>query len=222
MSIVESVVEIAVSLLSGMGLVGLYALTVLELLFAPIPGEAVMALAGLLASKGGATLWQVVAIGTLGNLTGAHVQYLLGLKVARPVLVKLGRYIFISERDLEAAEEFFRKRSGFAAVVAGRLVPGVRSVISIPAGMARMSVQAFATATFVGSLPWNAIFAYFGYVLGENWHLVQMYFRYLDVAGGLAIAALSLYAVLKLVERNRRACASRSESTPPVLSGRRG
>ena len=215
-------VELSVALLSSVGLPGIYAVAALELLLPPIPGEVVMALAGFLASRGRAELWQVVAAGTLGNLTGGLIQYLMGLKVARPVLVKLGKYMRFSERDLEKAEDFFR-RKGFGAVVAGRLVPGVRSIISIPAGMARMSVAAFTAATAAGSLPWNAIFAYMGYKLEENWHLVQMYSGYLDAAGALAIAAVVAYALLKIAGKgfNRKGSSNHRERTPPALSGTR-
>ncbi|MEM1869954.1 MAG: DedA family protein [Thermofilaceae archaeon] len=221
MSIVESTVEAALTLLSSMGLAGLYVLAVLELLLAPIPGEVVMALAGLLASRGDVALWQVVTVGTLGNLTGSFIQYLLGWKIARPVLIKLLKRFFIDERDLEKAERFFSQRSGFAAVAGGRLVPGVRSVISLPAGMARMSLPAFTAATLIGSLPWNTIFAYLGFVLGENWHVVRTYSTYLDIAGAAVLAALTVYIALKLAERSRRARANRTQSTPPAPSGTR-
>lgn len=198
----------------------MYALAVLELLFAPIPGEVVMALAGFLASRGSMGFWHAVIAGTSGNLTGALVQYWLGLKVARPVLLRLGRYLLFSERDLEAAERFFLRR-GFTAVLVGRIVPGVRSVVSIPAGAARMKVPAFAAATLAGSLPWNLIFVYAGFMLGENWPRLLEYSRYLDTVGALALLSASAYVAVKLVQRNRRACASHTSSTPRAPSGTR-
>ena len=83
-------------------------------------------------------LAEAVLVGTLGNLAGSLIEYWLGLRVARPALLKLGKYLMIGERDLEAAEEFFRRR-GALAVFLGRFVPGVRSLMGFPAGMARMN-----------------------------------------------------------------------------------
>ena len=223
MGVVEGLVEWAVSALSRMGLAGVCALMALELLIPPIPGEAVMALAGFLAGRGEVELWQAVAAGTFGTVVGALAQYLLGAKVARPALVRLGRYVMFSERDLEAAEELFRRR-GFLAVVLGRLVPGVRSVISIAAGVVRMSASAFLAATLAGSLPWNAAFAYAGYVLGENWYIVRAYSDYIDAAGALIVSAAAAYALLRLAGRARcrRGCSSRTSSAPRGSSGRFG
>ena len=200
MSLTETAVELVASLLARAGLPGLFLLAVAELLLAPIPGEAVFALAGFLASRGVIGLAEAVLVGTLGNLAGALVEYWLGLRVARPVLLKLSKYLMVSERDLEAAEEFFRRR-GAPAVFLGRFVPGVRSLMGFPAGMARMNPAVFAAATFAGSLPWNAAFAYAGYVLGERWSEVLRYSTYLDVAGAIALALAGVYLAAKLFKR---------------------
>jgi len=199
-SLTETAVELAASLLARAGLPGLFLLAVAELLLAPIPGEAVLALAGFLASRGVVGLAEAVLVGTLGNLAGALAEYWLGLRVARPALLKLGKYLMVSERDLEAAEEFFRRR-GAPAVFLGRFVPGVRSLMGFPAGMARMNPVVFAAATFAGSLPWNAAFAYAGYVLGERWSEVLRYSSYLDLAGAAALALAAAYLAAKFLKR---------------------
>lgn len=202
MSLTEAAVELAASLLSRVGLPGLFALAVVELLVAPIPGEAVFALAGFLASRGAMGLADAVLVGTLGNLAGALAQYWLGLRVARPALLKLGRYLMVGERELEAAEEFFKRR-GALAVLLGRFVPGVRSLMGFPAGMARMNLALFAAAVFAGSLPWNAAFVYAGYALGERWSEVLLYSSYLDLAGVAALALAAAYLALGIAKRRR-------------------
>jgi len=202
MSVTEAAVELAASLLARAGLPGLFLLAVAELLVAPIPGEAVFALAGFLSSRRAMGLAEAVLVGTLGNLAGSLIEYWLGLRVARPALLKLGKYLMIGERDLEAAEEFFRRR-GALAVFLGRFVPGVRSLMGFPAGMARMNPAVFAAAIFSGSLPWNAAFALAGYALGERWSEVLRYSSYLDLAGAAALALAAVYLAAKLIKRRR-------------------
>jgi membrane protein DedA with SNARE-associated domain len=202
MSVTEAAVELAASLLARAGLPGLFLLAVAELLVAPIPGGAVFALAGFLSSRGAMGLAEAVLVGTLGNLAGALIVYWLGLRAARPALLKLGKYLMIGERDLEAAEEFFRRR-GALAVFLGSFVPGVRSLMGFPAGMARMNPAVFAAAIFSGSLPWNAAFALAGYALGERWSEVLRYSSYLDLAGAAALALAAVYLAAKLIKRRR-------------------
>jgi len=199
-SLTEAAVELAASLLARAGLPGLFLLAVAELLVAPIPGEAAFALAGFLSSRGAMRLTEAVLVGTFGNLAGALIEYWLGSRVARPALLKLGKYLTVGEKELEAAEEFFRRR-GAPAVFLGRFVPGVRSLMGFPAGMARMNPAVFAAATFSGSLPWNAAFAYAGYVLRERWSVVLLYSTYLDVAGAIALALAGVYFAAKLLKR---------------------
>ncbi|MCS7104125.1 MAG: DedA family protein [Thermofilaceae archaeon] len=202
MSFLESLIDLASSILGRLGVLGLFALSVAELLFAPIPGEVVMTLAGFTARRGLMHLIEAVVAGTLGNLTGAVIQYYIGVSAAKPLILKLGRYFMIKEADLERAEEFFRKR-GAVAVFTGRLIPGLRSVISFPAGMARMKAQYFVTATLAGSLPWNALFVYTGFFLGENWRIILAYSELLDAIGLSVILTLTGYLVFKLWRRDR-------------------
>uniref|UniRef100_A0A7J3X7I2 DedA family protein n=1 Tax=Thermofilum pendens TaxID=2269 RepID=A0A7J3X7I2_THEPE len=210
MSLTESAVEASAQLLERLGLPGLFALSAAELLLAPIPGEAVMALAGFLAVRGAFELHEVVLVGSLGNLVGSLVEYLLGLYLARPALLRLGKYLLVSERDLELAEAFFRSKGGFAAVLFGRMVPGVRSVISFPAGIARMNPLSFALATIAGSLPWNASFAYLGYLLGERWQEVLAYSSLIDAAGILALSAAAIYLLARLRASGRSLSGTRT------------
>jgi len=197
-SLTERVIEASAQLMERLGLPGLFAVSAAELLLAPIPGEAVMALAGFLASRGVFGLHETILVGSLGNLAGSLIEYFLGLHLARPALLRLGKYLLISERDLTLAEEFFRSKSGFAAVFVGRMIPGIRSVIGFPAGIARMNPLSFALATITGSLPWNALFACLGYLLGERWQVVLAYSNLVDAVGVLALLAAAAYLLARI------------------------
>ncbi|MCC6040038.1 MAG: DedA family protein [Thermofilum sp.] len=210
MSLAVSIVEASAQLLERLGLLGLFALSAAELLLAPIPGEIVIALAGFLSSRGVYGLHEVILAGSLGNLVGSAAEYLLGLYLARPALLRLGRYLFIEEEDIARAEGFFRGRSGFAAVLVGRMVPGIRSVIGFPAGMARMNPLSFALATVAGSLPWNTFFAYLGYTLGERWQILLSYSSLVDAVGALALLAAAAYVLARLRASGRSRSGTRT------------
>lgn len=199
MSITVSLVEYVADLIAALGLAGVLALTALELLIAPIPGEAIMAFAGFLISSGRFGFAEVLLAGATGNLLGSLISYWIGLKLGRPALLRVGKYLGFSERDLKAAEDFFQRR-GSLAVLAGRLVPGLRSVISFPAGIAKMDLQLFIVFTLLGSAVWNALFIYIGFLLGERWSEITAYSEYLDAAGVAVLALLGVYLAWRLFE----------------------
>lgn len=201
MSITLSLVEYIVSLVAALGLAGVLALTVLEILFAPIPGEVIMTFAGFLINTGKFDFTEVLLASTTGNLLGSLISYWIGLKLGRPALLKIGKYLRFSERDLEAAENFFQ-RKGSLAVLVGRFVPGLRSVISFPAGVAQMNLQAFITFTLLGSVAWNALFIYIGFLLGERWSEITAYSEYLDVIGVAILVLLGIYFIWRLTRRS--------------------
>ncbi len=178
------------------GYLGVFALMALESALVPVPSEAVMPFAGFLVSRGVFGFWETVAAGSLGNLAGSLAAYWLGARYGRPLLERYGRYLLISGEELDAVEEFFW-RHGDAAVFLGRLMPAVRTVISFPAGMARMPLARFAALTFLGSVPWNAALTYAGVVLGEHWRLVEELGVYLDAAVVAGVVALALLLLRK-------------------------
>lgn len=210
MSITVAFSELAVRVLSELGLPGVFLLMVLESALVPIPSEVVMVFAGFLVYRGRFGLIESVAAGSLGNLVGSLLAYYLGLSAGRSFLLRYGRYLLVSEHHLLAAERFFQ-RSGRLAVFVGRMLPAVRTVISFPAGVARMSVRDFTVLTFLGSIPWNLLLVTAGYYLGENWWLVESYAPLLDALGvGLLLLLAACYFL-----RVRRA------HLPEAGSGRR-
>ena len=146
---------------------------------------------GFLASTGKFSLWGVVAIITLANTVGSVILFVVGASGGRWILEKYGKYILIHKRELERADEWFRKHGG-AAIFWSRLLPAIRSIISLPAGVARMNFLKFTLFTAAGSLPWNFVLAYLGYKAGQNWESLKPYFEKLNslVFGVLVLAAV--------------------------------
>lgn len=164
--------DLSLGLVRDMGYLGLFLTMSLESALVPIPSEVVMPLAGYLAFEGYFELPSVILMASLANLTGSLLAYYLGLKGGRLIVVKYGRLLMISERKLREVEDYFEKR-GALAVLLGRLLPGVRTLISLPAGIASMDLKAFSLCTLIGSLPWNTALSLGGYALRENWNIIS-------------------------------------------------
>ena len=188
-----------VNTISSWGYAGVFILMALESALMPIPSEIIMPFSGYLAFLGKFSLWQVVWWGTIGNLIGSVAAYFIGVYGGRPLVEKYGKYILISGDDLDLAEKWFKKY-GVASIFFSRLLPVVRTFISLPAGIARMPFLKFCFFTFLGSLPWSLLLAYVGVALGENWQSIEIYFRKFDwliVILGILLISWWLYKKLK-------------------------
>ncbi len=161
------------------GYFGIFILMALESFNIPMPSEIVMPFAGFLSAKNELGFWWVVAFGSLGNLAGSILNYFFGYFGGRAFLIRFGKYIFVHEKDLECADNWF-KRFGGGAVFFGRMLPVIRTFISLPAGIAEMSFGKFVAFTFLGVIPWNIMLTYLGFYLGEKWDVLEVWFRRLD------------------------------------------
>ncbi|GAB2512399.1 DedA family protein [Lysobacter humi (ex Lee et al. 2017)] len=194
-------------MLDAGGYAGLALLMFVENVFPPIPSELVMPLAGFMVSQGRFTLWGAALAGTLGSVLGALGFYALGRWVGgeriRGFARRHGRWLTLSPRDIDRAERWF-ERHGVWVVLLGRLVPGVRSLISIPAGIHRMPLPRFVVATAVGSFAWSAGLAWLGFRLGENF--VQIGHHVGTISKVVLGAMLAIYAwrVLRFDARHAR------------------
>lgn len=154
------------------GYPGIVLVMAIENIFPPIPSETVLPLAGALSVTGELNYWGVVAAGITGSLIGAVVLYALGYVArqagVRRVVAAYGKFVFVSEKDLDRGTAWF-ERYGEAVIFFGRLIPIVRSIISIPAGYTRMPVGRFLLYTTAGTALWNLFLTYIGRILGENW-----------------------------------------------------
>jgi membrane protein DedA with SNARE-associated domain len=195
----------ATKIVESLGYVGVVALLALENIVPPIPSEVVLPLAGFLVGQGRFAFVWVVAAATLGSLLGALVLYGLGWWLGEDRVRALAeRAPFFGGDDVDKAHDWFERHGG-ASVFFGRLVPGVRSLISIPAGFERMSPWRFVLYTILGSGLWNAVLIGAGWALGSQWQRAQ---RYAEIAGYVAVAALVVFVGHWLWQRRSRATAS--------------
>ena len=194
----------AVHLMETLGVVGAAIAIALENVFPPLPSEVILPLAGFTASQGSFGLVEAIAWTTVGSVVGAAVLYLVGALIGRErTRALVGRIPLVSLSDVDRSEAFFT-RHGRTAVFVGRMVPVFRSLISIPAGVERMPVGTFLLLTAAGSAIWNSIFVCAGYLLGENWHLVDQYagiFQWVVIA---VIAGVVLWFVVSRVRVRAR------------------
>lgn len=176
--------------ISQFGYFGISFLMALESACIPVPSEIIMPFSGFLVWEGQLVLWQVAVWGAVGNLIGSIVAYLAGLYGGRRIIEKYGKYVLISPHDLNLADNWFKKY-GASSVFFGRLLPVVRTFISLPAGIARMNFKKFCFYTLLGSLLWSLPLAYVGLVMGKNWENLKIYFHKFDlVIGGLIILGI--------------------------------
>jgi membrane protein DedA with SNARE-associated domain len=181
------------------GYAAIFVAMVLESACIPIPSEITMPFGGLLAATGDLNLWLVGLVGAVANLVGSWIAYAAGATGGRALVLRYGRYVRIRPHDLDRAEDWF-KRYGDRAVFWSRLLPVVRTFISLPAGTARMELVRFSVYSFLGSLPWSLGLAYGGYALGTNWHRLA---DNVEVAA-FAVAGLLVAGAVVLLVRSRR------------------
>lgn len=184
-----------VETIGSMGYPGIFLLMAVESSVIPFPSEVVMPPAGYLVQQGRMDAWLAVLSGGMGSLAGALANYFGALYLGRPLLLKYGRYIGLAEAKLEKAELFFKKHGEISTFV-GRLLPVIRQLISVPAGLARMNLARFAFYTTLGASIWCAVLAWIGYVIGDNQHLIAQMSRkaiLLAVGGCLVILAGYVY-----------------------------
>lgn len=182
-----------------LGYPGVFFLMTLESVNIPIPSEVVMPFSGFLALQGSFSFWAVAAAGTLGNVAGSLLSYYL----AEWILTIREKYSFLhvilSEKHIEKTNHWFEKY-GALSIFFGRVVPVVRTFISLPAGIGKMNVVKFTSLTFIGSLIWSVFLTYVGYFLGSNWNVIGTYFRKADYA----IVGIALLAVAYFVFRRKK------------------
>lgn len=199
--IVEYVSNLIVSLISATGYSGVFFAMALESACIPFPSEIIMPFSGFAVSEGKMTLLGITLAGALGNLFGSVIAYFVGLKGGRPFLENYGRYILISHKKLDLTDEWFQKY-GDKAVLSSRVLPVLRTYISLPAGVARMGFKKFSFFTFVGSLPWCLALGYVGVLLGPRWDSLRGWFHLMDAVVVLAIIGAAIY-ILRGYRRDR-------------------
>jgi membrane protein DedA with SNARE-associated domain len=197
----DGIVGWVVDLMEALGAPGVGLAIALENLFPPLPSEVFLPLAGFAASRGELSLVAAIVWTTIGSVVGALALYGLGAALGRNRLRAIAdRMPLVDVGDVDKAEAWFA-RHGAKAVFFGRMVPLVRSMISVPAGVERMGILLFLALTAAGSLIWNSIFVLAGYLLGENWHIVE---SYAGILSKVVLVVLAIAVVVFVVVRIRR------------------
>lgn len=182
--------------ISTMGYGGVALTMAIESACVPLPSEIILPFSGSLVYDGVFNLHLASLSGALGCLIGSIAAYGIGFFRGRPLIDKYGRYVFLRRHELEIADQFFA-RHGDIAVFVSRLLPIVRTFISLPAGVAKMPFARFCLYSFVGSVPWCYILVLVGYKLGQNWERIRPLFRYADAAVAVLLVLWLAWLILR-------------------------
>lgn len=196
------IVAIVVNFIIHLGYWGVGVGMAIESANIPLPSEVILPFGGYLASQAKLTYWGVVLAGTIGGIAGSALSYALGYWGGRPLLVRYGRYISVTENKLDQADRWFARYGNFTVMFA-RVLPIVRTFISLPAGIARINFPLFILYTLIGSLPWCMFLTFLGVKMGQNWDVLSTYFHRVDLLIGAVIVALILYSLYRSRKRRR-------------------
>jgi membrane protein DedA with SNARE-associated domain len=177
---IKELAQALVDLIFDWGYLGIFLLMVVESSFIPFPSEIVLVPAGYLASQGQMSIALIMSSALAGSLIGAFINYYLALTLGRRFLEKHGHYFFISQSALEKMDNYF-KSHGHISTFTGRLIPGIRQLISIPAGLSRMNIVEFSLFTSLGAGIWALILTLLGYFIGENQELINVYLKEITI-----------------------------------------
>jgi membrane protein DedA with SNARE-associated domain len=201
--IVEPIVDLATEFIGSAGVVAVFLLMTLESACIPIPSEAIMLFAGFSVSKGELTLFGIVAAGVLGNVVGSSIAYAVGY-YGRLDLLEKNKLIHVNPKHLQWADAWFTKYGSWT-VFFSRMLPIIRTFISLPAGVARMPYLRFIVLTILGSIPWVLALALLGRSVGDNWEHWRHNLGYLDYVVLVAIVAGVVWWVVKRRRRGEQA-----------------
>lgn len=191
--------DFVINLIEQYGYLGMFLGMVLEAVIIIVPSEAILATGGILASKKIFSFWIAFLIGLLGSVFCAIVIYFMGYYGGKPFIKKYGKYFFMKEEDIEKSDSWFNKYGLFAALI-GRNFPIVRTLISLPIGIMRLSFSKFLIYTLIGSIPWTFVFVYVGYALGSNWVIVNQYISKLKTPIKILIIVLIISYFYKKIK----------------------
>jgi membrane protein DedA with SNARE-associated domain len=195
--IIEILAGFIIAGISALDYWGVGLMMAIESACIPLPSEIIMPFSGYLVFKGQFSLWGITIAGALGCLAGSVLAYWVGALGGRAFLEKYGKYILITKHDLNLADRFFNKY-GSSAIFFSRMLPVIRTFISLPAGIAKMNFSKFCLYTFFGSLPFCYFLGYLGKKLGENWNTLGVYFHKFDLVIGIII----LIGIIWFVKRH--------------------
>jgi membrane protein DedA with SNARE-associated domain len=196
----HAVVDWLLQTIGAMGYPGIFLLMALESSVIPIPSELVMPPAGYLAQQGQMNMGWAILCGTAGSLVGAYANYFAAHYLGRPLILKYGKYVFITEEKFAKVENFFLKHGEISTFI-GRLLPVVRHLISLPAGLAGMNHLKFSLYTLLGAGMWVTVLTFIGYFIGSNQELIMKYSHH-ALFGVLLLSSLIVIIYVRMQRRN--------------------
>jgi len=197
----QDIIQWLLNTLNAMGYPGIFALMAMESSVFPVPSELVMPPAGYLAHQRQMNIWMVILVGTVGSLVGAYANYFVSRWLGRPLVLKYGKYVWITEKKFEKVETFFLNHGEISTFI-GRLLPVIRHLISIPAGIARMNHLRFSLYTLAGAGLWCTILTWIGYFIGKERALIIKYSHQAVI--GVVIFSAILIAVYIWIQKKGR------------------
>lgn len=199
-SILGYVGMFSMSVISFLGYPGVFIMMALESMIFPIPSELVMPFAGFLIAQGKLNFPLVIIFSTFGSLFGSLLSYYIGKYTGDQLVIKYGKYFFLNKSDLEKTHNWFMREGG-KTIFISRLVPVVRHLISIPAGIGKMNIKKFCFYTITGATIWNTFLAYLGFIIGENWKIISKYSEYISVPVFIIMLILGIYFVYRHIKK---------------------
>lgn len=198
LEIISNLTNFIIQTISNSGYLGIFFLMVAESALIPIPSEVIMPFSGYLASTGKFNAVAVIMAGSIGNLIGSLIAYFVGVYLGRGFVLKYGKYVLLKKSHLEIAESYFKKYGNRATFIS-RLLPAIRTYVSLPAGVAKMNLKKFVAYTLMGSIIWNTALTYIGITLGQEWESIRKYSSYFD-----AIVIIAVIVGIILYWKRRR------------------
>ena len=200
---IKEIAQTIVDLIFDWGYLGIFLLMAIESSFIPFPSEIVLIPAGYLAQQGEMNLGMIMAAALGGSMVGAFVNYFLALMLGRKILMRYGKYFFISEESMNKMDDYFAKHGAISTFI-GRLIPGIRQLISIPAGISRMNLVVFSTYTALGAGIWALILVMLGYIIGENQALIDTYLKQITILVLVSLVLLGLWYTSKQRKKEKK------------------
>ena len=198
---IEHLIDGVIFVLDKLGYFGTFMGMALESACIPIPSEAILPFGGYLSYTGRLNLFWTIMIGTLGGTAGSIGAYYLGKLGGRPLVEKYADKLKLSKSHLEKSDEYFNKY-GEKIVFYSRLLPIIRTFISLPAGISKMDFKKFTIYTFLGSLIWSIVLGYAGYKMGENWIAIRSWFHIADIAFVVFVIGFIIYKLVGKKTKN--------------------
>ena len=194
---IHEIANTIVESIGSIGYLGIFFLMFLESSFFPFPSEIVMIPAGYLAYQGDMNIYLAILMGILGSVTGAVFNYYLALYFGRNFLLKYGKYFLLKDKNLDDLETFFNKH-GEVSTFNGRLIPGIRQYISLPAGLSKMNIYKFSFFTALGAGIWVIVLTALGYFLGANQDMVKEYLHIATIISLISVGLITLFYIIRI------------------------